>query len=202
MTESIVVKRLTRNLRYKLTYVKIFETYLEDEPGADVTALLEMLIDAQKAAIAPLSSYVRRQEVSVQELGLDDKLMDHAMARHGVRARLRFIHDGLERAVSWYRMQLVDRQMTAEQELEQMLFELGELDAAKLWRTEAVMNQLRISVKAKEKDWEDKRPEASDRKEGWRPRLVEDVGRPSWSGDSSQYRSGGSRPPHKDRSQW
>ena len=199
MTESIVVKRLTRNLRYKLTYVKIFETYLEDKPGADVSALLEMLIDAQKAAIAPLSSYVRRQEVSVQELELDDKLMDHAMARHGVRARLRFIHDGLERAVSWYRMQLVDRQMTAEPELEQMLFELGELDAAKLWRTEAIMNQLRISVKAKEKDWQDKRPEASDREVGWKPRQVEYGGRPSWSGDASQYGSG---TPRKDRSQW
>ena len=29
MTESIVVVRLTRNLRYKLTYVKIFESFLE-----------------------------------------------------------------------------------------------------------------------------------------------------------------------------
>ena len=96
-------------------------------------------------------------------------------------------------------MQLVDRQMTAEQELEQMLFELGELDAAKLWRTEAVMNQLRIPVKAKEKDWQDKRPEDTGREEGWKPRLVEDAGRPSWSGGSSQYRS---RPPRKDRSQW
>jgi hypothetical protein len=124
------------------------------------------------------------------------------MARLDVRARLRFIHDGLERAVSWYRMQVVDRQMTADKELEQMLFELGELDAAKLWRTEAAMNQLRIPVKAKEKDWQDQRPEISDREEGWKPRLVDDVGRPSWSGDWPEYRSGAPRSPRKDRPGW
>ncbi|MFC2030950.1 hypothetical protein ACFLWA_09505 [Chloroflexota bacterium] len=202
MTESIVVKRLTRSLRYKLTYVKIFEAYLESDPGPEVSALLDLLVQAQHAAIAPLSSYLRRQDVSAQDLPLDEKLMAHAMGRLDVRSRLWFIHDGLERAVSWYRMQLVDRQMTGDPVLEQMMFELGENDAAKLWRTEAVMNQLRISVKPKEKDWEESHPPEPRRQEGWKPRLVEEAGRPSWSGDSSQYRSAASRPNRQDNPDW
>ena len=40
MTESIVAVRLTRNLRYKLTYIKIFETYLESDPGLEIGDLL------------------------------------------------------------------------------------------------------------------------------------------------------------------
>ena len=177
---------------------KIFEAYLKAEPGSEVAELLELLIQAQQTAITPLSSYLRRQDVIIQDLQLDEKLMAHAMGRHDVRSRLRFIHDGLERAVSWYRMQLVDRQMTSDPDLEQMLFELGENDAAKLWRAETVMNQLRVSVKPKEKDWEDKRPAEPRQQEKWKPRLVEDVGRPSWSGDVSQYRSGASRPNRQD----
>ena len=73
MAESIVVIRLTRNLRYKLTYVKIFETYLESEPGPDVTELLKALIQAQQSAIVPLSRYLRRLDVKTHDLELDQK---------------------------------------------------------------------------------------------------------------------------------
>jgi hypothetical protein len=185
MTDSIVIVRLVRNLRYKLTYLRIFETYMEPGPGPDVVALLNSLVHAQQTAIAPLSSYLRRLDVNVQEVELDEKLLAHAFSRDNIKARLRFLYEGLTRAVSWYKMQLVDRQMTADPELRQLLFELGEIDAAQLWRTEATLAILGIPPRAKEKDWSDQRRPEPDAVEGWRPRLVEDVGRPTWEGQRS-----------------
>jgi hypothetical protein len=79
-------------------------------------------------------------------------------------------------------MQLVDRQMTADPQLAELLIDLGESDAARLWRTEAVMGQLRVSVKLEEKDWEEVSQPEPKKEEGWRSRLVEDVARPSWGG--------------------
>jgi hypothetical protein len=188
MAESIVVIRLTRNLRYKLTYVKIFETYLESEPGPDVIELLKALIQAQQTAIVPLSRYLRRLDVNAADLELDQKLLGHALSREHVKAQLRFIYDGLQRAVAWYKTQVTDRQMTADPELRELLLELGEIDAAKLWRTEAVMSLLRVPTKMKEKDWEDQgERRETDYDRGWRPGLVEDVGRPAWGG--SEYGS-------------
>lgn len=182
MTDSIVVVRLTRNLRYKLTYVKIFETYLESNPGPDVTALLKTLIQAQQSAIAPLSRYLRHLDAQAQDLELDQKLMGHAFSRDNTRTRLRFIHDGLKRATFWYRTQLTDRQMTADPELRQLLIELGEIDAAKLWHTEAVMAMLRIPTVMKEKDWSNQPRTRPDQEYEWQSRLVEDLGRPRWTG--------------------
>jgi hypothetical protein len=185
MTESIVVVRLTRNLRYKLTYIRIFESYLEAQLGPDVSELLKELIQAQQTAVAPVSRYLRHRDVQVQELELDQRLMSHASDRNDVRSRLRFIYDGLKRACSWYRTQLVDRQMTADPEVKALLLELGEIDAAKLWRTEAVMSMLRIPTSAQKRDWEDQRRQQPDQEDDWRPRLVEDVGRPAWSDSRS-----------------
>ncbi len=180
MAESIVIVRLVRNLRYKLTYIKIFEDCTEPDPGRDVVELLNSLIRAQQSAIGPLSSYLRRLDVNVQETDLDQKLMDHAASRDNVKSRLRFIYEGLTRAVAWYKMQLVDRQMTADPELKQLLFELGEIDAAQLWRTEATMAMLGISTQAKERDYSDQRRIEPDGLEGWRPSLVEDMEYSSW----------------------
>lgn len=180
MTESIVVVRLTRNLRYKLTYVSIFETYLESEPGPAVTDLLQALIQAQHSAIAPLSRYLRRLGVQTQDLDLDQKLLKHAAERDSVKSQMRFICDGLKRAVSWYKTQLMDKQMVGDAELRDLLYELGEIDAAKLWRTEATMGMLRIPATAKEKEWEDQQPSRSQPEPEWQPRLVEDVGRSDW----------------------
>jgi hypothetical protein len=180
MADSIVVVRLVRNLRYKVTYIKIFESFLDPDPGPDVGALLKSLIQAQQTAVGPLSSYLRRLDVNAHEIDLDDKLLAHAASRDNPKSRLRFIHEGLTRAVSWYKMQLVDRQMTADPQLCQLLYELGEIDAAQLWRIEATMAMLSIPTKAKEKDWEDQRRIEPEVLEGWRPRLIEDVGRSSW----------------------
>lgn len=185
MAESIVVVRLARNLRYKLTYVRIFEDYMKSEPSPDVAELLGSLIQAQQTAIAPLSSYLRRLDVNVKEIELDQKLLGHAASRDSVKSQLRFIYEGLTRAVSWYKMQLVDKQMTADQELRQLLFQLGEIDAAQLWRTEATMAMLGIATQAKTKDFGDERRPEPDSLEDWRPRLVEDVGRPTWEGQRS-----------------
>jgi hypothetical protein len=117
MPESIVVVRLTRNLRYKLTYVKIFESYLDSTREPELVALLKALIQAQQAAIGPLSRYLRHLDASTQDLELDDKLLAHAAERDNSQAKLRFIYDGLKRAVAWYRTQLMDRQMTRDPEL-------------------------------------------------------------------------------------
>ncbi len=200
MTESIIAIRLTRNLRYKLTYLKIFETYLESNPGPEVTALLRDLMLAQQSAVGPLSRYLRRLDVPVQDLELDQKLLSHAFSRADLRSRMRFIHDGLRRATSWYRTQLVDRQMVADPELEALLFELGEIDAAKLWQTEARMGMMRIPLGAKEREWSDQQRVTPEDEEDWRPKLVEDVGRPAWAGKQStewprpsKYRRGDSR---------
>jgi hypothetical protein len=180
MTESIIVVRLTRNLRYKLTYVKIFETFLESEPGPEISGLLHSLIEAQQSAIAPLSRYLRRLDVQTQDLELDHKLLKHASERDNVKAQMRFICDGLKRAVAWYRTQLMDKQMTTDPDLRSLLFELGEIDAAKLWRMEAAMGMLRIPAKLREKEWNDQQRPRSQPESEWQPRLVEDVGRTEW----------------------
>jgi hypothetical protein len=113
---------------------------------------------------------------------------------------MRFIYDGLQRAVSWYKTQLLDRQMTADCEVKQLLIELGEIDAAKVWRTEAVMGMLRIPTKLRERDWTNQQRVQPDQDVDWQPRLVEDVGRPAWEGQGSgrwprpsKYRRQGSR---------
>jgi hypothetical protein len=185
-SNSIVSKRLLRNLRYKLTYIKVFESYKESNPVPDVVALLDSLIEAQQSAIAPLSSYLRGLDVNTQDLELNERLLTHASNRDNLKSRLRFVQDGLSRSVSWYKMQLMDRQMTADPELRQLLFELGEIDAARLWRIEAVMGLLKISPKMEEKEWDDLPQPEPQPKEKWRPRLVEDVGRPAWGGSGSR----------------
>ena len=199
MTESIVIVRLTRNLRYKLTYVQIFESFLESDPGPVVSELLQALIQAQHSAIAPLSRYLRRQDVQTQNMELDEKLLKHAAERDNVKAQMRFICDGLKRAVSWYRTQLMDKQMVSDPELRDLLFELGEADAAKLWRTEATMAMLRIPTTVKEKDWKDPQPTQPQQEAEWQPRLVEDVQRTDWENrwrsrwqGSDKYRREGS----------
>jgi hypothetical protein len=200
MTESIVVVRLTRNLRYKLTYLKIFEGFLESEPEPAIRELLLALIQAQHAAIAPLSRYLRRMDVQTQDLELDQKLLKHAAERDNIKAQLRFICDGLKRAVSWYSTQLMDKQMMIDPELPGLLIELGEIDAAKLWRTEAIMGMLRIPTSVKEKEWSDQQRPRSQPEPEWQPRLVEDVGHSDWENrwrgkwqGSDKYRREGSR---------
>jgi hypothetical protein len=184
MTQSIVEIRLTRNLRYKLTYIKVFEDYLELNPGPTMAEVLKSLIQAQQSAIGPVSRYLRRLNVQVQDLDLDQRLLNHAASREDVRSQLRFIHDGLKRAVSWYKTQLVDKEMVADPELQAVLLELGETDAAQLWRVEAVMAILRIPSNVKEKEYDQQRAQP-EYDEDWRPRLVEDVGRATWKEDES-----------------
>lgn len=186
MAESIVAIRMARNLRYKLTYIKIFETYLEKNSDPEVVNLLKLLLQSQQAQVAPLSGYLRKIDVNPQELPLDDKLMTHALARQDYKSQLRFIYDGLSRAMSWYKMQLTDRQMTADPELRQLLFELGETDAAQLWRTEATMAVLRVPLVLKEKEWDERPRIEPEAEEGWRPRLLEDFGHPSWTTKSKE----------------
>jgi hypothetical protein len=144
LADAIVAKRLVRNLRYRLTYTKVFESFLEPEPHLEVVKLLHALIDAQRSAIAALTGYLPNLGVSAQDLTLVQKLLDHAASRTDVRSRLRFACYGLAKAVSWYKEQLMDRRMTADPQLRQILLQLGELEAASLWRTRATMTMLGI----------------------------------------------------------
>jgi len=189
MTDSIVVKRLVRNLRYKLTYIKVFESFLKPAPPPAMVRLLNSLVEAQQAAALSLSTYLQGMGVDTQDLALYEDLMDHAAQRYGVRARLHFIYYGLDRAVSWYKTQLVDGQMTADPELRKLLLDLGEREAASLWRAEAVMVLLRIGLNSEAKDRRRPSRMEPDQEDGWRSRLMETDRRPDWSGQRSASRS-------------
>ena len=139
MPDSIVVKRLVRNLRYRETYVKVYESFLQQEPHPELARLLSALIRVQQSAVVLLSGYLQDLGAPVQDLPPVQKLVGHARSRNSVRSRFHFIHYGLTRAVSWYREQLMDQRMISEPGLKQLLFELGEAEAASLWRTEIAM---------------------------------------------------------------
>jgi hypothetical protein len=144
VTSSIVVKRLVRNLRYRLTYIKVFESFFEPQPPPAVVRLLNALVSAQQTAAVPLSGYLKGLGIATEGMLLNQRLLNHASSRNNLRSRLRFIQYGLRRAVSWYKVQLTDRQMTADPELRRLLLELGESGAASLWRTGVVMDILGI----------------------------------------------------------
>jgi hypothetical protein len=144
---------------------------------------------AQQAAALSLSSYLQGLDVETQDLPLCQDLMDHAAQRFGVRARLHFIYYGLDRAASWYKTQLVDRQMTADPELRNLLLDLGEREAASLWYTEAVMVLLRIGLNSEAKDRRRPSQVEPGSADGWRPRLMGTERRPDWSGQKSANRS-------------
>ena len=101
--------------------------------------LLHALIYAQMSAVARLTGNLQKLGVAARGLPLVHKLKDQASSRKDALSQLRFVCFGLTKAVSWYRAQLMDKQMTADAELRGLLLELGELEAASLWRTRAVM---------------------------------------------------------------
>jgi hypothetical protein len=142
-------------------------------------------MEAQQSAVASLTSYLSGVDVYVQDLSPDQRLLEHAANRQGVGSRLRFLHYGLGKAVSWYRMQLTDKQMTADPELRNLLFELGQMEAAKLWRVEAVMTMLRMPLQPELEDQRELRRFRTPEPQDWRPGLAEDVGRPAWKGRQS-----------------
>jgi hypothetical protein len=189
VADSIVVKRLVRNLRYRLNYIKVFESFLQPEPPPAVVRLLHTLTSAQRTAVVFLSGYLQGLGVATQSLPLNQRLLDHASGRNGVRSRLQFIQYGLSKAVSWYKMQLMDSQMTADPELRRLLLELGEKDAASLWRTEAVMVMLRFRQEPVSKDPGEPSRAEPDQPERWRSRRRGTSRRPAWSGKQPTYRS-------------
>jgi hypothetical protein len=193
MSDSIVVKRLIRNLRYRQTYIEVYQAFQEPGLNSAVVRLLSSLTVTQQTAVVTLSSYLRGLSVDTQDLPPKQELMEQAAQRQGVSSRLHFVHYGLKRAVSWYGMQLTDRQMTGDPELRRILFELGQSEAAKLWHTEAVMMMLGIL-----RDSVPKRPRGSsyaeqDQSDRWHSRLMDSSRRPSWSGGQPSIRAGLSR---------
>ncbi len=81
VADSIVVKRLVRNLQYKLTYIRVFESFLHPEPHPAVVRLLDALMSAQQTAIVPLSGYLQGLGVAAPGLRLNQRLLDHASGR-------------------------------------------------------------------------------------------------------------------------
>jgi hypothetical protein len=108
------------------------------------------------------------------------RLIDQAAQRKGLRARLHFMRYGLMRAASWYKMQLTDKQMTADSELRQILLEMGQIEAARLWRVETVMAMLRIALEPEPDDGREPQSVRPQRANNWQSRLMRDVGHPAW----------------------
>ena len=88
--------------------------------------------------------------------------------------------------------------MTVDPELRQLLFQLGENEAAKLWRVETVMERLRIPLKPEPEDQRELRRIRPQRAHGWHSRLLEDVERPAWKGKQPGMLSGPSRSGRND----
>jgi hypothetical protein len=173
-SDSIVVKRLVRNLRYRQTYIQAFGSFLQPEPHPEAVRLLHALIDAQQFAVVLLTGYLQDVGVAAQGLPLVQRLLDHASSRKDLWSRMRFVHHGLSKATSWYKEQLKDGQMTADPKLRQLLFELGEREAASLWRTEATMVVIgmRRELESKERTGSPRpRPDRGDRWGGERPAI-------------------------------
>jgi hypothetical protein len=144
--------------------------------------LFKKLAEAQEAAIASLRLYLQGLGIGTDDLQLNQRLMAHAAQRSDISSRLRFMHYGLERAASWYKIQLRDDKMTSDPDLRHLLLTLGEIDAAKLWHTRMVMQSLQIATDPNRKT-ADAPSRPSDKKE-WRPRLVEDLAQHSQSGQT------------------
>jgi len=142
MADPLLIKRLVRNLRYRLTYIKVYETFLQQESHPEALRLLRELIDTQQSALASLTGYLQGLRATTQGLPLNQKLLDHAASRTDGQSRMRFVQYGLEKAVSWYKEQLMDKKMTADPALRQLLLQLGEREAASLWRAKVVMGTL------------------------------------------------------------
>lgn len=174
--DSIVVKRLVRNLQYRQTYIRIFEDFSASGFHPLVVKLLSSLLETQQAAVTSLSRYLRGLGIDTEDPTVYRKLLQKAAQRKGTSSQLHFIHYGLTKSVSWYKMQLTDRQMRADPELQRLLLELGETDAASLWRTEAVMVMLRIRSESAPKDPRRPLRIRPDQEEDWRPRLLDPSG--------------------------
>lgn len=192
MTHSLIVKRLSRNLRYKRTYLQVYQAYMEPGSSPRLVELLSSLTEAQQSAIEPLAHYLRDVGGDGPDEKPYDKLLADAARRRDVKSRLRFLHVGLTRSVSWYRMQMVDRHMTADGRLRSLLLDLGEIEAAQLWRTEAAMHLLKIPVHPGQPNVDDTAGVLLESDESWTSRAVEEMGRPEWGGYSK-------RPPRPSR---
>lgn len=197
MTDSIVVKRLLRNLQYRQTYTTVFETFLEQRPGPLLfVELLKALVAAQQSAILSLTSYLEGLGTSTNGLWLKQRLLDQASDQRSFKSRLRFVHFGLERSASWYKTQLTDTQMTADSALEGLLFELGERDGALLWRTKATMAILGVPLAVDEKDSEDQVQPSKKPPRKRRPSWADKAQRPAWARQGSRRWP---RSPRRDR---
>jgi hypothetical protein len=180
MADPLLLKRLVRNLRYRLTYIKVYETFLQQESHPEALRLLRELIATQQSALAPLSGYLQVLGATTQGLPMNQKLLDHAASQTDRQSRMCFVHYGLEKAVSWYKEQLMDKKMTADPALRQLLFELGEREAASLWRTEVTMVALGMRREPISNEPAESARAHSVRDRQWRSRKVMTTRRATW----------------------
>lgn len=180
MADPLLIKRLVRNLRYRLTYIKVYETFLQQESHPEALRLLRELVATQQSALAPLSGYLQGLGATTQGLPLNQKLLNHAASRTDRQSRMRFVHYGLEKAVSWYKEQLMDKKMTEDPALRQLLFELGEREAASLWRAEVTMVALGMRREPISNEPAESARAHSVRGRQWRSRQVIATGQATW----------------------
>ncbi len=143
-TLSTVTARLARNLEYKLTYLEIYQGYLAQGGESEALEFIRALIDTQQDSIAGLSSRLRQLDYPVRQLAALEKLKAQAFTRRDTAGKLQFVQTGLERSAAWYAEQLLDPEIRADADTRQLLIELGQADAAALWRVNALLGEMAI----------------------------------------------------------
>jgi hypothetical protein len=148
MTEtklSTVVAQLARNLDYKLTYLDIYEEYLEQVGEKEVIEFIQALMDAEQESIARLSSRLRQLGHPVRQQASVEKLKAQAWTRRDTPGKLQFVQTGLERSAAWYAEQLLNPEMVADSATRQLLIELGKIEAAYLWHANALLAEMAVA---------------------------------------------------------
>jgi hypothetical protein len=148
MTEtrlSTVVAYLARNLDYKLTYLEIYQEYLEQVGEKEVIEFIQALMDAEQESIARLSSRLRQLGHPVRQQASLEKLKAQAFTRRDTPGKLQFVQAGLERSAAWYAEQLLNREMVADWDTRQLLIELGRTEAAYLWHANALLAEMAVA---------------------------------------------------------
>jgi hypothetical protein len=142
---STVVSHLARNLDYKLTYLEIYQEYLEQVGEKEVIEFIQALMDAEQESIARLSSRLRQLGHPVRQQASLEKLKAQAFTRRDTPGKLQFVQTGLERSAAWYAEQLLHPEMVADSDTRQLLIGLGRTEAAYLWHANALLAEMAIA---------------------------------------------------------
>lgn len=142
---STVAAHLARNLDYKLTYLEIYQEYLEQVGEQEVIEFIQALMDGEQESVARLSSRLRQLSHPVRQQASLEKLKAQAFSRRDTSGKLQFVQTGLERSAAWYAEQLLNPEMVADSDTRQLLIELGRTEAAYLWHANALLAEMAVA---------------------------------------------------------